>query len=88
MYGIACFFRDENSQPQKLVLSVPELRTRHFGHNIAAEILDVLNAYRIQDRIRYFTLDNAESNNRAIDIIGGELGFVGSTRRGRCFSIL
>ncbi|KAM5529824.1 hAT family dimerization domain protein [Fusarium oxysporum f. sp. phaseoli] len=85
LYGIACFFRDENSQPRKLVLGVPELRTRHFGHNIAAEILDVLDAYGIQDRIGYFTLDNAESNNKAMEVIGGELGFVGSTRRGRCF---
>ncbi|KAJ3453414.1 hypothetical protein MRS44_017661 [Fusarium solani] len=85
LYGIACFFRDENSQPRKLTLGVPELRTRHFGHNIAAEILDVLDAYGIQDKIGYFTLDNAESNDKAMEIIGGELGFVGSTRRGRCF---
>jgi hypothetical protein len=85
LYGIACFFRDENSQPRKLVLGVPELRTRHFGHNIAAEILDVLDAYGIRDRIGYFTLDNVESNDKAMGIIGGELGFVGSTRRGRCF---
>ncbi|KAG7433851.1 putative AC transposase [Fusarium oxysporum f. sp. raphani] len=85
LYGIACFFRDENSQPRKLALGVPELRTRHFGHNIAAEILDVLDAYGIQDKIGYFTLDNAESNDQAMEVIGGELGFVGSTRRGRCF---
>ncbi|PWI64137.1 hypothetical protein PCL_12103 [Purpureocillium lilacinum] len=85
LYGITCFFRDGSSQPRKLVLGVPELRTRHFGHNIAAEILDVLEAYGIQDRIGYFTLDNAESNDTAMEVIGGELGFVGSTRRGRCF---
>ncbi|GKU23079.1 unnamed protein product [Fusarium langsethiae] len=85
LYGVAYFFQDENSQPRKLVLGVPELQTRHFGHNIAAEILDVLDAYGIQDRIGYFTLDNAESNDKAMEVIGGELGFVGSTRRGRCF---
>jgi hypothetical protein len=85
LYGITCFFRDENSQPRKLVLGVPELRTRHSGHNIAAEILDVLDAYGIHDRIGYFTWDNAESNDRAMEVIGGELGFLGSTRRGRCF---
>ncbi|OAQ60851.1 restless-like transposase [Purpureocillium lilacinum] len=71
LYGITCFFRDESSQPRKLVLGVPELRTRHFGHNVAAEILDVLDAYGIRDRIGYFTLDN--------------LGFAASRRRGRCF---
>jgi hypothetical protein len=85
MYGVACFFRGEDGQLRKLVLGVPELCTRHFGHNVAAEILDVLDAYSIRDRIGYFTLDNAEGNDRAMEIIGGELGFVGSTRRGRCF---
>lgn len=85
LYGIACCFRDENSRPRKLVLGVPELQTRHFGHNIAAEIPYVLDAYGIQDRIGYFTLDNAESNDKAMEGIGGELVFVGSTRRGRCF---
>ncbi|ENH63533.1 hypothetical protein FOC1_g10000098, partial [Fusarium oxysporum f. sp. cubense race 1] len=53
--------------------------------NIAAEILDVIEAYQIQDKIGYFTLDNAENNDTAMEIIGGELGFVGKTRRGRCF---
>ncbi|KAH8715445.1 putative AC9 transposase [Beauveria bassiana] len=85
LYGVTCFFRDENSKPCKLVLGVPELRLRHHGYNIAAEILDVLAAYEIQDKIGYFTLDNAESNDKAMEVIGGELGFVGSTRRGRCF---
>jgi hypothetical protein len=67
------------------VLGVAELRTRYSRHNIAAEILDVLDAYGIHDRIGYFTLDNAESNDRAMEVIGGELGFLGSTRRCRCF---
>ncbi|KAM3448796.1 hypothetical protein NHJ6243_010067, partial [Beauveria neobassiana] len=35
LYGVTCFFRDGNSKPCKLVLGVPELRTRHFGHDIA-----------------------------------------------------
>jgi hypothetical protein len=86
MYRIACFFRNKDGQLRKLVLGVPELHTRYFGHNIAAEILDVLNAYVIRDRIEYFTLNNIEGNNRAMEIIGAELGFVGSMRCSRCFS--
>ncbi|KJZ71327.1 hypothetical protein HIM_09263 [Hirsutella minnesotensis 3608] len=57
----------------------------HRGSNIAAEILDVIEAYGIQDKIGYFTLDNAENNDTAMEIIGAELGFIGRTRRGRCF---
>lgn len=69
----------------KLVLGVPEMQARHFGENIAAEVLDDLGAFGIKDRIGYFTLDNAEHNDQAIEVIGGKLGFVGLRRLGRCF---
>lgn len=85
LYGVCCFFRDENNKPCKVTIGVPELSVSHTGTNIAAEILDVIEAYQIQDKIGYFTLDNAENNDTAMEIIGGELGFVGKTRRGRCF---
>ncbi|KAI8411680.1 hypothetical protein FOFC_08274 [Fusarium oxysporum] len=78
-------WRDENNKPCKVTIGVPELSVSHTGTNIAAEILDVIEAYQIQDKIGYFTLDNAENNDTAMEIIGGELGFVGKTRRGRCF---
>lgn len=85
LYGVCCFFRDENNRPCKATIGVPELGVSHRGSNIAAEILDVIEAYGIQDKIGYFTLDNAESNDTAMEIIGAELGFIGRTRRGRCF---
>ncbi|KAF6528009.1 hypothetical protein HZS61_008311 [Fusarium oxysporum f. sp. conglutinans] len=78
-------WRDENNKPCKVTIGVPELSVSHTGTNIAVEILDVIEAYQIQDKIGYFTLDNAENNDTAMEIIGGELGFVGKTRRGRCF---
>lgn len=36
-------------------------------------------------RIGYATLDNAENNDTAWQVIGAELGFEGPLRRGRCF---
>jgi hypothetical protein len=85
LYGVCCFLRDENNKPCKITIGVPELSVSHTGTNIAAEILDVIEAYQIQDKIGYFTLDNAENNDTAMEIIGAELGFVGKSRRGRCF---
>ncbi|RYP68175.1 hypothetical protein DL771_006825 [Monosporascus sp. 5C6A] len=54
------------------------------GASIAAEILDVLDTYGIKEKIGYFTLDNAKNNDTAMEVIGGELGFNGAYRRGRC----
>ncbi len=47
LYGIACFFRDDNSNLHKIVIGVPEVSGRHFGHNIGGEILDILREYQI-----------------------------------------
>jgi hypothetical protein len=85
LYGIACFFRDEHNKPRKIVLGVPEVSVRHSGSNIAAQVLDILTAYQITEKVGYFTLDNAENNDTAMGAIGRELGFTGASRRGRCF---
>lgn len=85
MYGIACFFRDENDKPCKIAIGVPETSARHSGANIAAQVLEVIDEYGIRDKIGYFTLDNAENNDTAMDDIGKNLGFDGRRRRGRCF---
>ncbi|KAF5576969.1 restless-like transposase [Fusarium pseudocircinatum] len=84
LYGIACFFRDEHNKPCKIVLGVPEVTIRHNGSNIATQVLDIWTAYQITEKIGYFTLDNAENNNTAMGMIGRELGFNGTFRRGRC----
>ncbi|OWT42252.1 restless-like transposase [Pochonia chlamydosporia 170] len=84
LYGIVCFFRDENSKPHKVALGVPEVR-RHSGNNIATEVLYTIEAFGIEENIGYFTLDNAENNDTALEAIGKKLGFNGARRRGRCF---
>jgi hypothetical protein len=84
LYGIACFFRDEKDQPRKILIGVPEAH-RHFGSTIGGEVLDVLHALGVgPEKIGYFTLDNAENNDTAMEVIGAELGFNGRLRRGRC----
>lgn len=84
LYGIACFYRNEAGRPSKILLGVPEA-CRNFGATIAGEVLEVLFAFGIgREKIGYFTLDNAENNSTAMEVIGAELGFEGRLRRGRC----
>ncbi|OBS17570.1 hypothetical protein FPOA_11975 [Fusarium poae] len=84
LYGITCFFRDEKNRPCKIMIGVPEAH-RHFGSTIGGEVLDVLHTLGVSpEKIGYFTLDNAENNDTAMEVIGAELGFDGRLRRGRC----
>jgi hypothetical protein len=84
LYSIACFFRDENGRPHKIILEVPEVG-RHLGASIAIEVLQIFEVFCIKNKIGYFTLDNADNNDTALRTIGIELGFDGAQRRGCCF---
>ncbi|KJZ69742.1 hypothetical protein HIM_10853 [Hirsutella minnesotensis 3608] len=86
LYGVACFFRNEDGKSRKLILGVPELTVRHSGANIGHEIIEILESYEIPDeKMGYFTLDNAPNNDTAMDTIGERFGFSSKERRGRCF---
>ena len=66
------------------MIGAPEAH-RHFGSTIGGEVLDVLHTLGVgPEKIGYFTLDNAENNDTAMEVIGAELGFDGRLRRGRC----
>lgn len=84
LYGITAVYRDSSNQPQKVVLGLPELINRHTGEHIATEMLDVIRFFDLEDKVGYFTLDNAGNNDTAMAIIGGQLGFNHLHRRARC----
>ncbi|OAA38788.1 ABC transporter [Cordyceps fumosorosea ARSEF 2679] len=84
LYGVTAVFRDEDNQLRKLVLGIPELVERHSGENIAAEILDIIRSFGIEDKVGYFTLDNAANNDTAMREIAQELHFDPVRRRVRC----
>ncbi|KAJ3454555.1 hypothetical protein MRS44_013155 [Fusarium solani] len=85
LYGIVCFYIDNNGAPSKLVLGLPELKISHSGENIAAQILEILESYEILDRVGYITLDNAANMDTAAEEIAEALGLDPKKRRVRCF---
>jgi len=84
LYGVVCHYLDQSYRPAKLVLGLPEIKVRHSGENIAAEIAQILMEYGIDDKIGYFALDNARNMDSAMDQLGEEFGFDGRSRRARC----
>ncbi|KAJ2899378.1 restless-like transposase [Zalerion maritima] len=84
LFGLTAAYRDVNNKPQKVILGAPEIVDRHTGDNIAAEIIDVIRIYGIEDKVGYFTLDNASNNDTTMEIIKKKLGFDTVERRVRC----
>jgi hypothetical protein len=83
MYGVACFFRDQDNRPRKLTLGIPEIG-RHVGTVVADEVYDIFKEFEIENKIGYAVLDNASNNDTAMARLGQLLGFHGLQRRGRC----
>ena len=47
LFGIICCYMDSAFRIQKLVLGLPELRESHTGVNIAEEVGNILDGYKI-----------------------------------------
>jgi hypothetical protein len=69
MLGVVAHYRDNNHVVQARLIGLRRLRGVHSGENIAETILTLLNEYEITSRISFFTADNAESNDKAINLI-------------------
>jgi len=66
------------------------LRGRHMGENQAYHFWVVVETYHLQEKIGYFTLDNASNNDTAMLCIqtylqNSGIPFYAVTRRLRCF---
>ena len=85
LYRITYFFRDENNRPYKIVLGIPKVTSRHSGLNIASEILAIFDSFEINNKIGYFTLNNANNNDTTMEVIRAIFGFNRAKRRGYYF---
>jgi hypothetical protein len=56
----------------------------HDGEAIAANVLAVINDYYLRDKVGFFVLDNASSNDTAVAVLRETLQFDPKVRRLRC----
>jgi hypothetical protein len=84
--GINAQFVDRDFAQHRVLLGLRPLRGRHTGLSLADEVADTLAFWQIEgpDRVGYFTLDNAASNDTCIKALAAEHGFCLGERRVRC----
>jgi hypothetical protein len=82
--GINAQFVDKNFGRRKVLLGLPYLNGRHTGEALAEEVSRILDFWELDDKLGFFTLDNATNNDTAMEAIGHRFGFVGEERRLRC----
>ncbi|KAF5236049.1 hypothetical protein FANTH_11424 [Fusarium anthophilum] len=88
-FSVNAFFLDEDTfQPRKIVLGLPNVAIAHTGENISAAVMEVLDDFELiaNNKIGYIILDNAASNEGAVEAIGHKLQWQNPvSRRIRCF---
>jgi hypothetical protein len=84
--GINAQFVDRDFVQHRLLLGLRPLRGRHSGASLAEEVADTLAFWQTndQDKVGYFTLDNAANNDTCMEDLAFEHGFLPEERRIRC----
>ena len=69
LLGIVAHYLDGKKwKNQSRLLALKEVEGAHSGENMTAYISEVVNEYEITDKIGFFTLDNAKSNDICLRI--------------------
>jgi hypothetical protein len=66
------------------MLAFKEMTDCHDSKAIAANVLAVINDYNLRDKVGFFVLDNASSNDTAVAVLRETLQFNPKVRRLRC----
>lgn len=69
LLGMVAHFFDGVDSVLTLPLGIPQLRGPHSGANIAQSASELIEWYEIGPKIGYFVLDNASSNDKAVDVL-------------------
>ena len=84
LVGICAHFINNSGKSVTTLLALPRQRGRHSGFNIAETVSDIIAHYSLQDKLGYFTTDNASANEKTIGYIALEHGFERDSRWVRC----
>ncbi|RKK08279.1 hypothetical protein BFJ65_g17024 [Fusarium oxysporum f. sp. cepae] len=70
LLGVTVHFTDALKRPQTSLLALRRLRGAHSGEDIGPALREVLSEYEISaDELGYFTCDNADANDSAVNEI-------------------
>ena len=88
--GVVSHYLARDYRVRTQLIALRRLTGSHSGENMAQCLIQVLQEYEIEDRLGYFVLDNAESNDICIDTVLREIrpdlnALDRSKRRLRCW---
>ena len=73
LLGVIRYFTGKDLKLHAVTLALKELQGEHSVANQAAVVLDVLNDFEMRNKLCYFTMDNADTNDTLIKYIADAL---------------
>ena len=84
LLGLCAHFINNTGNSITSLLALPRQKGRHTGFNVAETVSDIIASFGLQERIGYFTTDNASANEKTLTYLANEHGFERNTRWVRC----
>ena len=84
LLGLYAHFIDIDGRPVTSLLSLPRQSGRHSGSNVVDIVSFIIAEYNLEDKLGWFTTDNASSNKSCIDALASEYRFNSQERWIRC----
>ena len=82
--GIFAHWLDSDGRKRKLLLSIPSIDESHTGENIVNGVIEIIEAFGLEQRIGYFVLDNTINCSTAVDVLAEKYSFDATKCRLRC----
>ena len=73
LLGVVAHFTNERTQLVSVTIALSEVKGLHSGENQARAVADILNDFHIRNKLGYFVMDNAHSNDTLIEHIAAGL---------------
>ena len=84
LLGLCAHFINNSGNCITSLLALPRQKGRHTGFAIAETVSEIIASFGLQERIGYFTTDNASANEKTLNYLAQEHGFERNTRWVRC----
>jgi hypothetical protein len=85
MLGVVAHWIDEHRCARRSLIGLRELPEGHAGSEWASLIADLMDQYRIGEKLGYFRMDNAANNDTALRALSQHFVIEEHEQRLRCF---
>jgi hypothetical protein len=64
--GVVAYYADNIFKNRTVIIALKRLYEAHSGENMGSLLIEIINNFDLKDRLGYFIIDNANSNDTCV----------------------